>query len=950
MTTMSERSAAPSLSMSSDGPGGVAEGGGGRYLPLLVVLFVGSGCAALIYEVVWLQLLQLVIGASAISLGVLLGTFMGGMCAGSLLLSKCVSRRHHPLRVYAVLELLIGLCGLAVLFAVPRLGDLYTHLASPGAASVVLRAVIAGICLVPPTLLMGATLPAIARYVEATPRGVSWLGFFYGGNILGAVCGCLLAGFYLLRLYDMPTATEAAFCVNIGVSVLALLLSLAARHTAAVKGEAAGREDSAAALAPEQGPAGLIYLVIGLSGLTGLGAEVVWTRLLSLMLGATVYTFSIILAVFLLGLGIGSTAGAAIARNTKRPRTALAGAQFLLALTICWTAYAVARSLPFWPEDPSMKAVSVWITFQMDISRALFAILPSAIFWGASFPLALAAVPARRGSDPGSLVGRVYAANTVGAIIGSLGFSVVVIPWIGTQAAEQLLVGLTLLSAVVAMIPGMLAIRRPQDAAVGLAGTVMAAALGVFLLIRMPGVPWTAVAWGRYSATDLSDDFPAQLTDEEMGAVLRVNQDGLPLKLDRAGELTFVHENAAPTNEQQEFLRVHKKALISALNKELAVGQEASTLSYSGEVPDRYCTFVGEGMNVSVAVTYTPRDDGKTTAEGIPLTYRYFHGAGKVQASSIPADMRLQRSLGHLTALVHGNPENVLVVACGAGVTAGSFVPYDSVKHITICDIEPMVPRYVAPMFAAENYNVVGDKRTRVVLDDGRHFVRTTKEKFDVITSDPIDPWVKGCAALNTVEYYEMCKEHLKPGGVMALWIPLYENSEESAKSIIGTFFKVFPNGILWSNDLTKGEGYDAVLFGTVEPTVIDVDKMGAYLDAHQPVKDSLTDVGFGKENGDSSPTGTEVAVDLLSSFAADAHHLTPWTDGAQLNEDRNLRLQYLAGLALNQQIAPEILRNIMSHYAFPSDIFHGRPETLEALQAELSTKGRIPRAGGLQE
>jgi spermidine synthase len=949
MTTLSERTVAPALSMPvGDSPGEPAGAGGGRFLPLLVVLFVGSGCAALIYEVVWLQLLQLVIGASAISLGVLLGTFMGGMCLGSLLLSKFVSRRHHPLRVYAALELLIGLCGLGVLFAVPRLGDLYTHLASPGAASVMLRAVIAGICLVPPTLLMGATLPAIARYVEATPRGVSWLGFFYGGNILGAVCGCLLAGFYLLRLYDMPTATEAAFCVNVTVSVLAFLLSLVAAHKPVTKVGAGDREDAAVVPEQEQGPAWLIYVVIGISGMTGLGAEVVWTRLLSLMLGATVYTFSIILAVFLLGLGIGSTAGAAIARNTKRPRTVLGAAQFLLALAICWTAYAVARSLPFWPEDPSMKAVSVWVTFQMDISRALFAILPSAIFWGASFPLALAAVPARRGSDPGSLVGRVYAANTVGAILGSLGFSMVLIPWIGTQEAEQLLVGLTLVSAVVAMIPGV--IRRPQGAAAGLAGTVVAAALGVFLMLRLPGVPWTAVAWGRYSATDLADDFPAQLTDEEMGAVLRVNQDGLPLKLDKAGELTFVHENAAPTNEQQEFLRAHKSVLISALKKEAAVGQEASTLSYSGDIPDRYCTFVGEGMNVSVAVTYTAREDGVKTPDGIPSTYRYFHGAGKVQASSIPADMRLQRSLGHLTALVHGNPENVLVVACGAGVTAGSFVPYDSVKHITICDIEPMVPKYVAPMFAQENYNVVGDPRTTVVLDDGRHFVRTTKEKFDVITSDPIDPWVKGCAALNTVEYYEMCKEHLKPGGVMALWIPLYENSEESAKSIIATFFKVFPNGILWSNDLTKGEGYDAVLFGTVEPTVIDVDKMGAYLDAHPKVKESLTDVKFGKESENDEPTGTEVAVDLLSSFAADAHHLKPWTDGAQLNEDNNLRLQYLAGLALNEQMAPEILRHIMSHYEFPAEIFHGNAATLEALQVELSTKGRVPRGGGFQE
>ena len=174
--------------------------------------------------------------------------------------------------------------------------------------------------------------------------------------------------------------------------------------------------------------------------------------------------------------------------------------------------------------------------------------------------------------------------------------------------------------------------------------------------------------------------------------------------------------------------------------------------------------------------------------------------------------MRLQRMLGHISALAHNQPESVLVVACGAGVTAGTFVLHPDIKRIVICDIEALVPKVVAPMFDKENYGVVKDSRTQVVLDDGRHFIRTTKEKFDIITSDPIDPWVKGCAALNTVEYYEMCKQHLKPGGVMSLWIPLYESNSETAKSAIATFFKVFPNGILWSNDSDEG-GYDAVLF-----------------------------------------------------------------------------------------------------------------------------------------
>src|SRR5689334_12595455 len=174
-----------------------------RWLPALLLLFVGSGCAALIYEVVWFQLLQLSVGSSAVSLGILLGIYMGGMCLGSLLLPRRIGPSHHPLKVYAYLELGIGAFGLIVLFAVPLIGAAYTSIAgSGGTLSIVLRALVAGICLIPPTLLMGATLPAIARWVETTPSGVSWLGYFYGGNLAGAVAGSLVAGFYLLRVYD----------------------------------------------------------------------------------------------------------------------------------------------------------------------------------------------------------------------------------------------------------------------------------------------------------------------------------------------------------------------------------------------------------------------------------------------------------------------------------------------------------------------------------------------------------------------------------------------------------------------------------------------------------------------------------------------------------------------------------------------------------------------------
>src|SRR5262245_56709462 len=214
-----------------------------RFLPIVLLLFVGSGCAALIYEIVWLQLLQLVIGSSAVSLGVLLGTFMGGMCLGSLLFPRLVGPAKHPLRIYAALELGIGAIGILLLFALPHVDDVYAATAVQGWVGVLLRGVVAAGCLLPPTLLMGATLPAIARWVEATPHGISWLGFFYGGNIAGAVFGCLLAGFYLLRLYDMATATYVAATVNVVVALIGLALAQVAPYQPAANSKAANEAE-----------------------------------------------------------------------------------------------------------------------------------------------------------------------------------------------------------------------------------------------------------------------------------------------------------------------------------------------------------------------------------------------------------------------------------------------------------------------------------------------------------------------------------------------------------------------------------------------------------------------------------------------------------------------------------------------------------------------------------
>ena len=167
------------------------------------------------------------------SIGVLLGTFMGGMCLGSFLLPRYISTKHHPLKVYAFLEIAIGIIGLLLLFVLPLVGHVYTAWGGYGMTGYLLRGLVASICLLPPTLAMGATLPAVARWVQTTPSGVSWLGFFYAGNIAGAVMGTLLAGFYLLRVFDMSTATYVAVAINFAVGGLGLLVSAKTPVTAA---------------------------------------------------------------------------------------------------------------------------------------------------------------------------------------------------------------------------------------------------------------------------------------------------------------------------------------------------------------------------------------------------------------------------------------------------------------------------------------------------------------------------------------------------------------------------------------------------------------------------------------------------------------------------------------------------------------------------------------------
>ena len=346
----------------------------------------------------------------------------------------------------------------------------------------------------------------------------------------------------------------------------------------------------------------------------------------------------------------------------------------------------------------------------------------------------------------------------------------------------------------------------------------------------------------------------------------------------------------------------------------VAYGRYAATRAHQ----DIDVIYMGEGWNASVAVTRLP---------GGVLNY---HNAGKVQASSEPQDMRLQRMLGHLTTLIPKSPKKVLVIGCGAGVTAGavSIDPY--LEHETIAEIEPLVPKVVSTYFAEHNFNVITNPKVHVQLDDARHYLMTTKEKFDAITSDPLDPVGQGRGDALHARVLRDRQVAPQPRrrrhALRAALREQHRRGEERDRDVHG--------GLPERRRLGQHAGRPRLRpradgHGRAAADQRRRDRGEAEEPEYAPVAKSLGEVGMYS------------AIDLFANYAGRGPDLTAWTRDAFINRDRNLKLQYLAGLGLNLYQSDRIYSEMLVHAKYPEGLFTGSDATLRA-----APRRHRPRAG----
>lgn len=791
-------------------------------LAVIYLLFFLSGAAALVYQVVWVRSLTLVFGGSHLAVTAVLSIFMTGLAIGAYVVGRRVDRVTRPLRLYGWLELGIATSALLFIALMKMYPAIYVALArGRDDATVyltVVRLLFSAVALLLPTMLMGGTLPVLSRFAAGQPENLrNHLSFLYGFNTLGSVLGALLAGFVFLPVFSVSTTLYIAIFTNALIGLASLALQRRAERIsqpgARVEPPAPGTAGPIPAESRSRGSQVVLW-GIGVSGFCALGYEVLWTRVLTIGVGASVYGFTIMLVAFLTGIALGSKAYGVVGKvfSGARPDASRYVAWFgITQVAISVTALLVTvylRDIPanavrlqgyfFGTELGSFRG-RTWANF----SLAFFYMLVPAMFMGAAFPLA-GEVVARERRAVGRAVGDVLASNTVGAILGAALSGLVMIPLFGIERSLQILVVLNL-------------------------------GLGVFVLASLQRSRWLAAATATCAVGIIG--------------LLAVNQSALRI-WDR-------HYFAIFRSNQPEAFRTAEMVREAVQNTDVL--------------------YYAEGAESIVSVI---RVKGGEQA---------FVTNGRVEASSYLQGQQVQYALGHLPMLLTSNPKRVLVVGMGSGMTAGATAVHPGVERVTLVEIEPQVAG-VARTFERYNHRVLENPKVRVVLNDGRNFLLTTDETFDVITADPIHPWFRGAGSLYAREYFQLAGRHLRPGGVIAQWLPLYELTPQDLASIVKTFQQQFSHTMLW---LTH---FDSVMLGSNSPFAIDE------VDLQRRIEQT-------EISGDLRRVMMGSASDVLGYFMMGTDGMKRFAQNGTLNTDDHPYLEFSAPYSIGA--APVMAANI---------------------------------------
>lgn len=778
---------------------------------LILACFFLSGASGLILEMLWTRMLTLVFGSTTLAVSTVLTAFMGGLGLGSYLAGKLADRIKSPVRAYAAVEASIGAYALLVPLAVslyPALNRwLWSAFGDRYALLSVLRFVASAGLLIVPTTLMGATLPLLARHFVQRPwelrRAGLRIGTLYAVNLFGAVAGSFFAGFVFLPVLGLRWTNVTAASFNIG---LAAAILVARRLRPAAETDASPTMDelldraaaegsvAAAALPPEpvvdRRARAVALGGFAVSGATAMTLQVMWTRALAVLIGSSIFSFTIILVAVLIGLGIGSAVFGRVSQRTAHPVRWLGGLHLGIAAAV-GLSYLVTDRIPYvftWLLQSTSFGVDAILVCQFML--ACITVLPATFLMGGVFPLTVR-IAALRLDSVGRDVGTAYALNTTGAIVGSFLSGFVVLPHLGLQRGiyVSVLAGLGLAAALFAVAPGLGRARRVA----GVTAAFGLAALGLIL--------------PRWDLVSFSSGF---------------------FRVSIAREYIY--------------RKIHKR-----------------------EWKNPKLVYYEDG----VATTVTVDQWGKTFS---------LKNNGKVDASN-DADMATQIIVGILPLLLWKGdaPPKVALVGFGSGVTAGAITQYP-IGSLEVVELEPAIYR-ASRFFDNDNHRPLENPLVTARVGDGRNFLTQRRDTFDVIVSQPSNPWLTGVSNLFTREYFRDIKTRLGKGGIFCQWAQLYEMAPWNIKTIYRTVREEFPYVYVFAaEDLSS----DTILIASMDPIKLDLGVI------ERALRDPRT-------RAEARRAGLESAHDVVAYLLLGPEELEAFTAGSPDNTDDNARIEFAA-------------------------------------------------------